>query len=160
MDISEKEDSIQLITFRVGQELFGIDIFSIREIVRDPEIEPLDKGPAFVDGVMQIRGETIPVIDLKRRMKDSQKISPDTHPWVMINHNDSYIAGFLVDEVSRILKIQSDSIMTAPDLVLEGLRRPYIRGVCESGAGMLVVLDFNELFSADEMAELKQTGAR
>ena len=158
--LPEKEDSIQLISFNIGRKLFGIDIMTIREILRDPKIEVLGKAPAFIEGVVRVRGEVIPVVDLKRRLGGAEKTSQGDNQWLMITNVASYLAGFVVDKVTRILKIEPDTIMAAPDLIFGGSQRPYIRGVCESEMGMLVVLDFARLLSADEIHELKKIDVR
>lgn len=156
MTLSENEDSIQLITFNIGQKLFGINILSIREILRDPEINPLEKGPDFIDGFVRTRGDAYPVIDLKQRMGASQNSDQESHEWVMIANTERYVAGFKVDTVSRILKVDADMILSAPDLVMAGMQRSYIRGVCDTEAGMLVVLDVEHMLSADEINKLNK----
>lgn len=160
MAISEKAESIQLIGFNVGQRLFGSDIMSIHEILRDPEIETLDQGPDFIAGVVRVRGDVIPVIDLMRRLGGAQNPNQSGDAWVMIANTGGYTAGLRVDAVTRILKIDPDTVLPAPDLILEGLRTPYIRGVCESEEGMLVVLDLERLLSKDEINELKKMDIR
>lgn len=157
MSLSENEDSIQLITFSIGQKLFGINILSIREILRDPEIDSLEKGPDFVNGVVRIRGAAYPVIDLKHRMGETRDPGQGSHVWVMIANTEKYAAGFMVDAVSRILKINPDTILSAPDLVKVGMQRSYIRGMCDTETGMLVVLDFEHMLSAEEINELKKS---
>lgn len=159
MTISQKEDSIQLITFNIGQKLFGTNILAIREIVRDPEIEHLDKESALIDGIVRVRGEDIPVINLNQRMTASPSTGHDRQNWIMIVYTEDYIAGFMVDAVNRILKVDFDTILEAPDLALEGSQRNYIRGVCDSEMGMLVVLEFEKFFTADEINEIKKVYA-
>jgi purine-binding chemotaxis protein CheW len=158
--ISEKEDTIQLIGFNVGRRLFGTDILTIREILREPEINILEECPVFVEGVVRLRGEEIPVIDLKRRLGDPHKRSQIGSTWLMIANAGDRTAGFLVDAVTRILKINPDDILPPPELILEGLPTPYIHGVCTTQDGMLVVLNFDRLLAPDEISELNQMEMR
>jgi chemotaxis signal transduction protein len=78
----------------------------------------------------------------------------------MIANIGGIAVGFMVDKVTRIIKINSDMILPAPDLILEGLHNPYIRGICTTDLGMLVVLDFGGILAADEINELKQIDVR
>lgn len=156
MAISETEESIQIISFNIGPKRFGVDLLSIREILRDPDIEVLDKVPGFVEGIVRLRGEVIPVIDLDRRIGNPEEATQRAHKWIMIANTEGYNAGFIVDGVTRILKISSDQIIPAPDLVHEEGQRPYVRGVCDSEIGMLVVLDLGRMLSTTEISELKK----
>jgi purine-binding chemotaxis protein CheW len=155
--VSEKENIIQLISFRAGGKLFGVNILSIREILRNASLESIQDAPPFVAGGIGIRGTMIPAIDLKKRLGNPQQ--PNDTPdrcWALISHIGSGDVGFLVDSVMRILKVEPDAILPAPDIILSGLRSPYIQGVCNSEVGTLVVLDLSRMLAADEMKALKK----
>ena len=156
----EKEDSIQLVGFHLGQKLYGTDILKVQEILREPPIETIDQSPGFIEGVVHLRGEPIPVINLRHRLGNPKESDSVERAWVMIANTGDITTGFMVDEVTRIIKITSDMILPAPDLILEGLRSPYIRGVCTTDVGMLVVLDFEGILAMDEISELKQLDVR
>ncbi len=156
----EKEDSIQLVGFHVGQKLYGIDILAIQEILREPEVEKISQGFDYIEGIVNLRGASIPVINLRHRLGDSTQAGPEDNTWVMIANIGGIAVGFMVDKVTRIIKINSDMILPAPDLILEGLHNPYIRGICTTDLGMLVVLDFGGILAADEINELKQIDVR
>ncbi len=153
---SAKDDSIQLIGFHAGGKLYGVDILMTREILRGSHIEPIPNAPPFIEGRILIRGEVIPVISLKKRLGTvGSEESPDEN-WVLIAIVDGRVLGFLVDSVTRILKIEVDTILPAPDLIFTGLRGKYIQGVCNTDLGMLVVLDLNRMFGADDIKALKK----
>jgi purine-binding chemotaxis protein CheW len=154
--VSEKVDSVQLIGFNAGGRLYGVNIFAIREILREVPLEAIPDAPAFVAGGIRVRGTIIPAIDLKKRLGDSRPSSPQDRNWVLIVQAGKSDVGFLVDSVTRILKVASDAILPAPDLILSGLRSQYIQGVCNSEFGMLVVLDLNRVLVADEVNALKK----
>jgi purine-binding chemotaxis protein CheW len=154
---SEKENTIQLIGFRAGGKLFGVNILTIREILRNAALEPVQNAPPFVAGGIRIRGALIPAVDLKKRLGKSHPSDASDRSWVLIAHVGNFDVGFLVDSVTRILKIGSDTILPAPDLILSGMRSQYIEGVCNVEAGMLVVLDLNRLLVSDEMKALQKT---
>jgi purine-binding chemotaxis protein CheW len=154
--VSEKENSIQLIGFRAGGRLYGVNILAIREILRKAPLEPIQNAPPFVAGGVRIRGTVIPAVDLKMRLGKPQPSDTPDRSWVLIAHVGDGDVGFLVDSVTRILKVEADAILPAPDLILAGLRSQYIHGVCDSEVGMLVVLDLNRMLAVDEMKALKK----
>jgi purine-binding chemotaxis protein CheW len=153
---SEKVDSFQLIGFHAGGRLFGVNILSIREILREAPLEPISNAPSFVVGGIRIRGLLIPAIDLRNRLGKPHPSDRLDRSWVLIARMGNGDVGFLVDSVARILKITPDSILPAPDIILSGLRSQYIQGMCHSESGMLVVLDLNRVLVADEVNALKK----
>jgi len=153
---SEKDDSVQLIGFYAGGKLFGVNILTIREILRDSTIEPVQNAPHFIEGSIRIRGEVIPVVNLQKRLGKTHPVNPSDQNWVLVAAVGDRILAFLVDSVTRILKITVDSILPAPDLILSGLRSQYIKGVCNSELGMLVVLDLDRMLGVDEIKALKK----
>jgi purine-binding chemotaxis protein CheW len=154
--VSEKENAIQLIGFRAGGKLYGVDIFAIREILRHASLVPLQNAPPFVAGGIRIRGAVIPAIDLKKRLGKPHPSEPVDGSWGLITPVGNREVGFLVDSVTRILKVDPDAILPAPDLTLSGLRNHYVRGVCDSEVGTLVVLDLNRMLAMDEMKALQK----
>jgi purine-binding chemotaxis protein CheW len=151
---TQKEDTIQLIGFYVGQKLFGTDILTVREILRNPTITTADDCPQFIEGNIEIRGESIPLVDLKQRMSGGRPIDGNRGEWVLIASAGGHTAAYAVDSVTRIVKIEADEILPAPDLILSGLQSQYIRGVCNLEFGLLIVLDLGRLLSAGEIEAL------
>lgn len=152
----DKDDSAQLIGFHAGGKLFGVNILTIREILRDSPIEPIKNTPPFIEGRIKVRGEVIPVIDLKKRLGKAGSVAREERNWVLIANVGDRNLAFLVDSVTRILKISLASILPAPDLIRSGMRSQYIKGVCNSEFGMLIVLDLNRMLGANEIKELKK----
>jgi purine-binding chemotaxis protein CheW len=153
---SEKDESVQIIGFYAGGRLFGVNILTVREILRDPSIEPVDDALSFIIGCVRIRGEIIPLINLRQRLCSSLPGDSGGPAWVLIAKIDDGALAFLVDSVTRILKIRIDSVLPAPDLILAGLRSQYIQGVCNSELGMLVVIDLNRVLGVEESKALKK----
>jgi purine-binding chemotaxis protein CheW len=153
---SAKDDSVQLIGFYAGGKLYGVNILMTREILRDLPVEPIRNAPPFIEGSVRVRGEVIPVVNLIKRLGKANSEAPSDENWVLIANVGDRVLAFLVDSVTRILKIRLDSILPAPDLILSGLRSQYIQGVCNSEFGMLVVLDLNRMFGVDEIKALKK----
>jgi purine-binding chemotaxis protein CheW len=112
----------QFIIFRMGDQDYGIPIAAVSEIARRPDhITRLPKAPAFVDGVMNLRGSVVPIVDLRRRFDLSTTEHAGAQRILMVTIG-AVIAGFLVDSVSEIMKVQTDAIQPAPELSADQMR--------------------------------------
>ncbi|MGC3996195.1 MAG: chemotaxis protein CheW [Anaeromyxobacter sp.] len=119
---------VQLCTFRVGGEDYAIDIMRVREIIPPAPITPVPRAPAFVEGVVRLRGEVIPVLDVRRRL--GLPVAPATRKtkYLIVNVAGRRV-GLVVDEVTEVLRIQRAEIRPAPGLV-EGGGPRFFLGVC------------------------------
>jgi purine-binding chemotaxis protein CheW len=153
-----KEDIVQVVGFYVGQKLYGTDIMAVQEILRDPTIDAFDDPSGFIAGWIKLRGQKIPALDLRKRM--GKGVQPDgrNKRWVLIAQVGDQMLGLIADAVTRIFRINSDSILPTPELIFSGMQSPYVHGVFESELGMLIVLDLNRLLTGDEIRELKAIG--
>jgi purine-binding chemotaxis protein CheW len=154
LDLNTTEDAVQLIGFYIGQKLCGADILSVREILRNPAISSMEDSPQFIEGAVDLRGESIPLVDLKRRLSGGTAGDEAPGEWVLIAPAGETNAAYAVDSVTRILKLDKSDILPAPDIILSGLRSQYIRGVYNSESGLLIVLDLERMLSADEIKTL------
>ncbi len=136
----EKEQLMQLVGFSIGKEQFGVDILMVQEIIREAPITSVPNSPDFVEGVINLRGNIIPVIELRKRLNLFQE-NPNEDTWILILDIDGKVTGFIVDSVSKVLKILESSIEPPPELVVAGLESQYISGVCDTGEGILIILD-------------------
>ena len=154
---AEKEQLRQLVGFTIGNELFGVDILMVQEIIKSTPITPVPNSPDFIEGVINLRGNIIPVIDLRKRLnikKPAEKAIKDI--WILILNVADKVTGFIVDSVTEVLKIQADTIEPPPDIVLAGLQSQYILGVCKIEKQLLILLDFNRILLLKEMEKLKE----
>ena len=153
---SEKEKLMQLVGFNIGKERFGVDILTVQEIIRSAPITAVPDSPDFIEGVINLRGSIIPVIDLRKRLR---LYKPETHQrsdsWIIILNINNRVTGFIVDKVTQVLKIETGTIEPPPDIVVAGLRSQYIRGVCKIDKKLLILLDFDQILLIDEIRELK-----
>ncbi len=155
----EKEQLIQLVGFMIGKEYFGVDILMVQEIIRSTPITAVPNSPDFIEGVINLRGSIIPVIDLRKRLnllkiKDKENKEKEDI-WIIILDVEGRTTGFIVDMVTEVLKIQEDSIESPPEIVSAGLKSQYIRGVCKIDKRLLILLDFNRILLLDEIKKLK-----
>lgn len=154
-EMLEKEQLMQLVGFTIGKELFGVDILMVQEIIRSAPITAVPNSPDFVEGVINLRGNIIPVIELRKRLNLFTKEIDHEDTWILILNIENRITGFIVDSVTEVLKIQERTIEPTPDIIMAGLESQYIRGVCDIGEQLLILLDFNRILLADEIKELK-----
>jgi purine-binding chemotaxis protein CheW len=132
---AEEEPLVQLCTFRAGGEDYAIDVLRVREIIPPVPITPVPRAPAFVEGVVRLRGEVIPILDVRRRL--GVPVLPPTRraKYLIVNVARRRV-GLIVDEVTEVLRIPRTEIRPAPALV-EGGGPRFFLGVCggEAAAG-------------------------
>ena len=148
-------DLLQLVTFRIGEEEFGVDILRVQEIIRIMEITRVPKSPDFVEGVINLRGKVIPIIDLRKRFGLEVK-EHDKHTRIIVIEMNNMIVGFVVDAVSEVLRIPADTVEPPPPAVMGGIDSEYISGVGKLEDRLLILLDLDKLLSQEEQAELGQ----
>jgi purine-binding chemotaxis protein CheW len=148
-------DLLQLVTFRIGEEEFGVDILRVQEIIRIMEITRVPKAPDFVEGVINLRGKVIPIIDLRKRfgleVKEYVK-----HTRIIVIEISNMIVGFVVDAVSEVLRVPADTVEPPPPAVMGGIDSEYISGAGKLEDRLLILLDLDKLLSQEEQAELGQ----
>lgn len=145
---------IQLINFRLRDEEFGVDINSVREITRVGDITHIPEAPSFIQGVINLRGQIIAVIDLAGRfgLATQEKLS-DIARIVVTEVNDQTV-GMLVDEVPGVLKIPEENIKPTPELIQSQIRKDYIKGVGKLKNRLIICLDLAKVLAPSEVEEL------
>ncbi|MBI4688649.1 MAG: purine-binding chemotaxis protein CheW [Nitrospirae bacterium] len=143
---------LQLVAFKIGKELFGVGIESIREIVRFPDITEVPDAPAFLEGVINLRGKIVPVIDLRKRLRlGGEENTRSTR--VLITENGRNMIGLHVDSVSEVLKIQPDDIEEPPEMV-SAIGVEYITGVAKVAERLVILLDLKKILSVEDLKKL------
>jgi purine-binding chemotaxis protein CheW len=153
---AEKDRLFQLVGFTIGEEVFGVDILMVQEIIRSSPITAVPNSPDFVEGVINLRGNIIPVIELRKRLNLFRDDSDMSDTWILILDIGGKITGFIVDSVTEVLKIQEDTIEPPPDIIVSGLESQYIKGVCDIGENLLILLDFDRILLVEEIKKLKK----
>jgi len=148
-------DLLQLVTFKIGEEEFGVDILRVQEIIRIMEITRVPKAPHFVEGVINLRGRVIPIIDLRKRFGlTAREHDKDTR--IIVIEINKMIVGFVVDAVHEVLRIPADTVEPPPPAVMGGVDSEYIKGVGKLDDRLLILLDLDRLLSQEEQMELEQ----
>lgn len=145
---SDRHDTelLQLVTFRIGNEEFAVDILAVQEIIRLLQITRVPRAPEYIVGVINLRGKVIPVIDLRKRFKLPQSDTDDDSRIVVMEF-EQRIVGFLVDGVSEVLRIPASTVEPAPPVVA-GIGSEYIRGVGKLNDRLLILLDLYTLLNS------------
>ena len=152
MDPSQKkqdDELLQLVTFSIGEEEFGVNILKVQEIIRTMEITKVPRAPEFVEGVINLRGKVIPIIDLRRRFGLAPK-AHDKNTRIIVIEINNIIVGFVVDAVSEVLRIPASTVEPPPPVVA-GVDSDYISGVGKLQDRLLIMLDLDKLLSSEDM---------
>jgi len=137
------ENTVQLIGFKLADEVYGIDINCIREINRITSITLVPNVPEYVEGVINLRGNVIPIINLRVKTKMPRK-DFDSETRVIIIENENIVVGFIVDEVKEVLRIP-ESIITPPPAIAVSEAAEYIKAVARTESGLIILLDTDKL---------------
>ena len=145
---------LRLITFRVGPETFVLDIMAVRQIVPYAGSTSVPTAPAFVEGIIVLRSEVIPIIDLRDRLYGALRERSE-QPLVLITHTSAGVIGFKVDEVRRIINVANDAFLPPPPLV-RGIRGELLIAVIPYGEEVYLLIDVENVLSGDEKVELRE----
>ena len=149
----KKRENVQLVSFVLGEEFFGVNILLVQEIITVPEITRVPNAPSFIEGMINLRGRLLPVIDLRKRLHVGKEFF-DNKTRILVIQIDGKITGFLVDSVDSVMSVPGDSIEAAPEIVTIGIETQYITGVSKLEDRMITLLDFRRLFDKEEMVKL------
>lgn len=150
---SQKEDLRQFVSFVIAGEEFGVNILTVQEIIRPVEITRVPHAPEFVEGVINLRGRILPVIDLRTRFGFPSREQDDDMRIVVVEIGAQTI-GFMTDSVQEVLRVDVTSIEPAPEIAV-GIDAGYLRGVAKLDERLLILLELENILSADEAEELQ-----
>ncbi len=137
----------QFVGFMIAEEHFGVDIMIVEEIIKMIDITPVPRAPSFVEGIINMRGRVIPIVDLRKKLGMSSGPVTDQMRIIVIFINEKRI-GFIVDNVEEVIRINEDAIDVAP-----GTKHTfdnYVAGVARTEKGMIIMLDIMNIFSDQE----------
>ncbi|HUI64054.1 MAG TPA: chemotaxis protein CheW [Bacteroidota bacterium] len=146
------DELLQLVSFKIGDEEFGVDILKVQEINRMLEVTRVPNAPECVDGVINLRGKVIPIISLRRRFRLERKEN-DKNTRIVVVELDGKVVGFVVDAVSEVLRIPR-SVTEPPPPIVSGIEAEYIRAVGKLEDRLLILLDLEKVLTVSEKARL------
>ncbi|MBI4964614.1 MAG: purine-binding chemotaxis protein CheW [Desulfomonile tiedjei] len=153
----ESEESVQMISFSIGSEHFGVRILVVQEIIMMSNITEIPNAPDFVEGVINLRGNIIPVLDLRKRLRLRNQPHVDGHKpgtRILVVEIEANVTGFIVDSVAKVITVPASKISPPPDIIVAGVQSQYISGVVHLDETILIVLDFKKILSIEEKEAL------
>jgi len=148
------EKELQVVGFRIGEETFGVRIGSVREIVRVPEITTVPNAQDTIEGVINLRGKIIPVIDLRKRFGQTQIVT-DKKNRILVVELDGKLVGLIVNSASEVLKIPPSDI-ESPGSVFADNESSYVTGVGKLKGRLIILLDISKLLHRPEFKKLEE----
>ncbi|MCP4584295.1 MAG: chemotaxis protein CheW [candidate division Zixibacteria bacterium] len=153
--VSQKQldDLEQMVTFNLGQEEFGVNILQVQEINRMVEITQVPQTENYVEGIINLRGKVIPIIDLRKKFGMAEK-EYDNHTRIVVVDVANEVVGLVVDGVSEVLRVEADTLEDAPKLVsgestYSGAE--YIKSIAKLADRLLIYLNLGKIISTSEL---------
>ena len=147
---SKNDELVQLVSFMLADEEYGVEVLKVREIIRMPTITKMPNVPQHVEGIINLRGKVIPIISMRRRFNLMESENSNQTQIIIMDVCGS-LTGFIVDSVSEVIRIQSGEIQPPPAMVLSGgIGQEFITGVFNHAERLLIIMDIDLMFSDDE----------
>ena len=152
----ENDNLLKLVTFQLGEELYGVEIMDVDQIVRVQDVRPIPNAPYYVEGIFNLRSEIIPVISLHKRFHIKK---------ASLDEGDEFLGGFIIikvennklgtiiDRVARVVDVKKEEIQPPPQMIA-GIGAEYINGVVRRDPGYLIILDIHRLFNPKELQKI------
>lgn len=139
------EEVLQFVTFTLNNEQYAVDILNVQEINRITEITRVPNSPPYVEGVINLRGKVIPVINLRKKFSFDEKTTDDTSRIIIMEIN-GITNGLIVDSVSEVLRVPSSIIEPAPPMSSD-MGSKYIKGIAKMEDRLIILIDIDKLIS-------------
>ena len=146
-------DSIQVVSFKLGSEEYGVDIGQVQEINRMVAVTKVPRAPQFMEGVINLRGQLIPIIDLRTRF-GMERAEHTKSTRIVVTEIGTKRIGMVVDSVSEVLRLPLEQIEEAPDMI-SGVETEYIRGVGKLEERLIILLDLGKIVTGTEKRDLE-----
>ncbi|MDH4127561.1 MAG: chemotaxis protein CheW [Spirochaetota bacterium] len=154
-DAKKKESLKQLVTFTINTEEYGLEILKVQEVVRLPHITRLPRAPIFIKGVINLRGNIIPIIDLREKFGMEAKKYSETTRVIIVEVAEKRI-GMIVDNVSQVVRVNESDVAPPPPMI-SGITNEYLSGVVRLEDRLIILLKVDDILSTEEVIQLEQT---
>jgi len=149
-ETAKHDELIQLVSFMLSEEEYGVEVLKVREIIRMPTITKMPNTPHYVEGIINLRGKVIPIISMRKRF-GLMEAENSIHTRIMVMDVGGGLTGLIVDGVSEVIRIRSSEIQPPPSMMLSGgINQEFITGVINHAERLLIVMDIDKMFSDDE----------
>ena len=149
----EKKEERQILVFALASEELGLDISCVREVLRPQEIYPLPKAPDFIEGVINLRGHIVALIDLGKRLHAKQK-EEEPNKRIIICKVNKFIVGLMVNTLREIIALSKEDIIPTPEAVSMQMEADIISGIARVGERIIPILDLEHILTKTEFTEL------
>ena len=146
---------LHVVVFTLANECFALPVVQVREILRLQEMTPLPKAPAFMAGVINLRGRVLAVIDLRKRF-ELEPASRSDEARIVIVRLPKALVGFIVDSVEEVLDLPREAIQVAPEVSSAHIGRRYLSGIAQVETRLVLLLNATAVFSEEEAEQLAQ----
>ena len=158
ISMANESGQFQLVTFQLGEELYGVDIMDVKEIVKVQNVRPIPNAPYYVEGIINLRGEIIPIISLHKRFYiqkmavEDDEMAADEGGFIILDIEGNKI-GIIIDKVSRVVPVDREDVKEPPQMI-SGIGTEYIQGVVRQENSYLIILDTRKLFNPKELQKI------
>ena len=150
--VQVQESIYQLVSFIIDDEEYGIDILIVQEIIRTMKMSRVPNSAKFIEGVINLRGKIVPVVDLRKRFGLNEK-ERDKDSRIVVVEINGKVVGFLVDKVREVLRVEKEIIDPPPELAMS-IHARYLTGVAKLEDRMLILLDLEKVLMSDELEKI------
>jgi purine-binding chemotaxis protein CheW len=151
-DPGKEDREVQLVIFQLGREEFAVEVTQVREIIRMQDITRMPKAPSFVEGIINLRGQIIAVLDLAQRLNLEAAERGSETRIIVVEAGDIKV-GMIVDSVSEVMRISEDEVEPSPALAAD-VEAVYLKGVVKQENRLIILLDLTRILATEEMMEL------
>lgn len=145
------EEVSQWVTFRLDEEKYGIDVMLVREVLRESEIAPVPGAPHYVLGIINLRGNVVPVIDTRRRFGLAPKAMDEDSRIIIVELAEQWV-GMVVDAVAEVMDVPVSQVEKTPDVGNDESSK-FIQGVSRQEEELLILVELDRLFATEDWAE-------
>ena len=154
--MAAEDTQFQLVTFHLGEELYGVNIMDVKEILRFQTVRVIPNAPYYVEGIINLRGEIIPIIDLHKRFKIQSVLNQNeiemNGGFIILDIDGSKI-GIMIDKIERVVTVHNQDVKEPPQM-LSGIGTEYIEGVIRQNDIYLIMLNIRKLFNPKELQKI------
>src|SRR5579863_9735463 len=159
MSVTEITTTRQYLTFKLGDEVFATDVAKVREVLDFTTITKIPRTPDFMSGVINLRGNVVPVVDLRlcfEMSKTEKTVNTCIVVVEMVLEGESTVIGALADSVEEVIDLEPEQIQPAPKIGTQ-IRTDYIKGMGKRDAQFIMILDIDRVFSVEELSAVRAT---
>lgn len=148
-------ENLQLVTFELSGEEFGVDIMQVSEVIPVPRITRIPQAPGCIKGLINLRGKILVVIDLNKRLEFSSKETDSLSRIIIVEVKDT-VLGMLVNSVKEVMSLPFSSIQLPPEMIKSKINAEYLRGVGKIGSRLIILLNLARVLGEEEIEELSE----